>query len=117
MQLGRDLDVQYKTAFVLAHKLREAIGAEQIKGEMLSGVVEVDGAYFGGHAKQENVKADRKDRRLPENQGSGRQSVIVARERDGRTLVTVVAKESQGVPFIRANVRPDAVVHADDPAG
>ena len=28
LQLGRDLDVQYKTAFVLAHKLREAIGAE-----------------------------------------------------------------------------------------
>ena len=29
LQLGRDLDVQYKTAFVLAHKLREAIGAGQ----------------------------------------------------------------------------------------
>jgi transposase-like protein len=28
LQLGRDLDVQYKTAFVLAHKLREAIEAE-----------------------------------------------------------------------------------------
>ncbi len=29
LQLGRDLDVQYKTAFVLAHKLREAIGARR----------------------------------------------------------------------------------------
>jgi transposase-like protein len=29
LQLGRDLDVRYKTAFVLAHKLREAVGAEQ----------------------------------------------------------------------------------------
>ncbi len=63
LQLGRDLDVQYKTAFVLAHKLREAIAAEQLEGQ-LSGVVEVDGAYFGGHIKQENVKAERKDRRL-----------------------------------------------------
>ncbi len=26
LQLGRDLDVQYKTAFILAHKLREAVG-------------------------------------------------------------------------------------------
>src|ERR1019366_1509775 len=26
--LSRDLDVQYKTAFVLAHKLREALAAE-----------------------------------------------------------------------------------------
>ncbi len=28
LQLSRDLGVQYKTAFVLAHKLREAMGAE-----------------------------------------------------------------------------------------
>jgi len=63
LQLGRDLDVQYKTAFVLAHKLREAISVEQGK-VTLSGVVEVDGAYVGGHIRQENVKADRTDRRL-----------------------------------------------------
>ena len=28
LQLTHDLDVQYKTAFVLAHKLREQMGAE-----------------------------------------------------------------------------------------
>jgi transposase-like protein len=28
VQFSRDLDVQYKTAFVLAHKLREALSAE-----------------------------------------------------------------------------------------
>ncbi len=28
LQLGQPLEVQYKTAFVLAHKLRGAIGAE-----------------------------------------------------------------------------------------
>ena len=62
LQLGRDLDVQYKTAFVLAHKLPEAIGAQQTG--ILSGTVEVDGAYFGGHAKRENIKANRKDIRI-----------------------------------------------------
>ncbi len=66
LQLGRDLDVQYKTAFVLAHKLREAIGSGQDKA-VLSGHVEVDGAYFGGTVRQENRKADRKDRRRSEN--------------------------------------------------
>jgi hypothetical protein len=48
--LSRDLDCQYKTAFVLAHKIREAIAAEhdagQVGGEGKS--VEIDGAYFGG---------------------------------------------------------------------
>jgi transposase-like protein len=50
LQLARDLDVQYRTAFVLAHKLREAMASE-IAGETLGGTVEVDGAYFGGHIR------------------------------------------------------------------
>jgi len=101
LQLGRDLDVQYKTAFVLAHKLREAIGAEQVQGE-LSGTVEVDGAYFGGHTKPENKKAERPDLRL--TVPAKRQSVVVARERGGKTLPIVVAKEADAVPFIRSRV-------------
>ncbi len=77
LQLGRDLDVQYKTAFVLAHKIREAIGAEQANGGPLSGVVEVDGAYFGGHAKLANNKANRADGRAAAQ--AKRQSVVVER--------------------------------------
>ena len=42
VQLSRDLDCQYKTAFVLAHKLREALAGER-GGIELGGVVEVDG--------------------------------------------------------------------------
>ena len=54
VQLSRDLDCQYKTAFVLAHKLREAMAAEVQTGEMLQGHVEIDGACFGGHIRPEN---------------------------------------------------------------
>ena len=43
VQLSRDLDVQYKTAFVLMHKLREVMAAET-QDVRLSGHVEVDGA-------------------------------------------------------------------------
>lgn len=68
IQLSRDLDCQYKTAFVLAHKLREAMAQEVQTGEVLEGHVEIDGAYFGGHIRPENRKEDRKDRRLKENQ-------------------------------------------------
>ena len=114
LQLGRDLDVQYKTAFVLAHKLREAIGKEQSEGQ-LSGVVEVDGAYFGGHTKQENVKADRLDRRLVVP--AKRQSVVVARERNGKTLPFVVAKEADAVALIRERVAMGSIVHADEAGG
>src|SRR5258707_334409 len=49
LQLSRDLDVQYKTAFVMAHKLREAMGAKA--NATVGGSVEIDGAYFGGYVK------------------------------------------------------------------
>lgn len=55
VQLSRDLDCQYKTAFVLAHKPCEAMATEVHTGEVLAGHVEIDGAYFGGHIRPENV--------------------------------------------------------------
>ena len=33
LQLGRDLDVQYRTAFVLCHKLREAMASEMASAD------------------------------------------------------------------------------------
>ena len=58
VQLSRDLDCQYKTAFVLAHKLREAMALEVHTGEVLEGHVEIDGAYFGGHIRPESIRLD-----------------------------------------------------------
>jgi len=113
LQVSRDLDCQYKTAFVLSHKLREAMARENM-GAQLGGVVEVDGAYFGGYSKPENEKADRKDRRLLENQTGKRQVVVVARARGGRTLTFIGKTEAQGVPFIRSVVETGATVHADE---
>jgi transposase-like protein len=115
LQLGRDLDVQYKTAFVMAHKIREAIGADRNQ-IILSGTVEVDGAYFGGKAKEKNVKAERKDRRLAEEQTGKRQVVVVARQRYGRTFTTVSASESAALPAIRDHVVKGAAVHSDEAA-
>jgi transposase-like protein len=58
VQLSRDLDCQYKTAFVLAHKLREAMAQEVHTGEVLEGHVEIDGAYFGGDIRPANAKVE-----------------------------------------------------------
>ncbi len=79
LALARDLDVQYKTAFVLAHKLREAMAAS-VRGLRIGGegrVAEIDGAYFGGHVRPENLAADRVDRRLSENKSGKRRAVVV----------------------------------------
>jgi transposase-like protein len=115
LQLSRDLDCQYKTAFVLAHKLREAIALE-IKGTTLSGTVEVDGAYFGGHIRPANRKEDRIDRRLAQHQTGKRRVVVVARERQGRTVTTVTRTEADGLAFVEKVVSPAATVHADEAA-
>ena len=113
LQLSRDLDVQYKTAFVLAHKLREAMAAEH-KGKVLRGHVEIDGAYFGGHVRPENRKADRIDRRLAEHRTGKRRCVVAMRERGGRTLPFVVITEDQAVPFVRQAVAHGSTVYADE---
>jgi hypothetical protein len=51
LALSCDLGLSYKSAFVLLHKLREAM-AEEMKGRVVGGegkVAEVDGGYFGGY--------------------------------------------------------------------
>lgn len=113
LQFSRDLDVQYKTAFVLAHKIREALSRETA-GEILDGEVEIDGCYVGGHVRPENRKEDRKDRRLAHNRSDKRRVVIAARERGGRTLTTVVRREAEGVRFAADRVRAGSKLHADE---
>jgi transposase-like protein len=116
LQLSRDLDCQYKTAFVRTHKLREAMAREQADLQ-LNGIVEIDGAYFGGYVKPANEKADRKDRRLLENQTGKRQCVVIMRERGGRSLPFIVAREGDAVPIVRDVVGNLATIHADEGTG
>lgn len=112
LQLARTIGVSYKTAFVLLHKLREAMMAET-EGLMLSGTVEVDGAFVGGHIRPMNRTSDRIDRRLRENRRGDRRSVIALRERGGRILTDVFARESEGVIFATARIAPGSHVVAD----
>lgn len=113
LQLSRDLDCQYKTAFVLAHKLREAMALEA-QSRTLSGTVEVDGAYFGGYVRPANHKENRRDRRFLANQSGKRQSVIILRERHGRSLAFMAKREADGMDMVEARVASGTVVHADE---
>jgi len=113
LQLSRDLDIQYKSAYVLSHKLREAVGSTRSLVP-LTDVVEIDGAFFGGHAKPANIKAQRKDRRLLEEQTDKRQVVVVARQRRGRTIPFVAQAESEGAALVRSAIATGTVVHADE---
>jgi transposase-like protein len=116
LALSRDLNVQYKTAFVLAHKIREAMASE-MKGMRLGGegeTVEVDGGYFGGYVKPANFKDNRRDRRLAKNQSGKRQVVVVMRERGGSTLPAVFKSESAALGWIASRVARETRLIADE---
>jgi transposase-like protein len=83
LALSRDLGTQYKTAFVLAHKIREAMSTE-IRKSAIGGEgkrAEVDGGDFGGYVKPANRRENRRDRRLRQHQSGKRKVVVVIRER------------------------------------
>ncbi|MGB8277010.1 MAG: IS1595 family transposase [Methylovirgula sp.] len=116
LALSRDLGVSYKAAFVLAHKLREAM-AEEMKGRVVGGdgkIAEVDGGYFGGYVKPANFREDRKDRRLGINQSGKRKCVVVIRERNGHSVPAVFRTEGQALSFIKARVAKGTVLNADE---
>ena len=111
LRMARDMNINPKSAFVLLHKLREAMASDLGDGE-LSGTVEIDGMYTRGHYRQPNRKADHVDRRtLPEDR---KQVVVVARQRGGRTMTWVVGREADAIPMIRQNVASGTEIHADE---
>jgi transposase-like protein len=118
LAMSRDLGTAYKTAFVLTHKLREAMATE-LKGMLMGGegeTVEIDGAYFGGYVKPANARENRRDRRLAKNQNGKRRVVVVVRERGGRTLPAVFKTEAQAVAWIKSRVHTDTAIMADEAA-
>src|ERR1700680_1248405 len=79
LALSRDLGTQYKTAFVLAHKIREALASE-VRQTASGGEgkrAEVDGGYFGGYVKPANHRENRVDRRRRQHQSGKRKVVVV----------------------------------------
>src|SRR5207237_2003794 len=118
LALSRDLSLSYKSAFVLLHKLREAM-AEEMRGRVVGGEgkeAEVDGGYFGGYVKPANLKEHRRDRRFAHNQSGKRKAVVVIRERNGNSLPAVFRSEGQALSFIKSRIATGTTVNAHESA-
>jgi transposase-like protein len=116
LALSRDLGISYKAAFVLLHKVREAM-ASALKGAKIGGdgkVAEIDGGYFGGYVKPANLRENRRDRRFAQNQSGKRECVVVIRERNGSTVPAVFRHEGQALDFIHSRIAKGTVVNADE---
>lgn len=114
LQISRDLDVQYKTAWVLVHKLRESLVDQP---EMLNGEVEIDAAYVNTHQRPKNVAAEREDRR---RSTPDKRAIVVMRQRgkEGaeRSLTFVAKSENQktALNLVRNYAEKGSIVYADE---
>ena len=128
-QLSRDLNVQYKTAFTLAHKIRESL---QIQKQLfpLSGEIHIDGTYVHSAPRPKNKKSERIDRRLKENANPHKRSILVMRSRytEQETVENpylVGAKKTLTFPILSENsqvvnklattyIKAGSRIHADE---
>ena len=109
MQLSKELGVQYRTAWHMLHRVREACSRGDFK---LSNVVEVDETYIGG--KESNKHASKK---LNAGRGAvGKAAVAGARERGGKVTAKPVERVNAAtlIPFVEDRVEQGATVYTDD---
>src|ERR1035437_5733473 len=96
MQLQRHLKVNYRTAWYLAHRIREAMLDPH--GLKLTGTVEIDETYIGGRQRGHKNKLKNKD------------VVLGMRQRGGPLRLIQVKDNKQGTLY-------EAIAHHVDPAG
>ncbi len=109
LQLSRYMGRQYKSSFVLAHKMREAMQRPDLG---LHGVVQVDGCTIGGYRLAAN-KVGRFGKRYYQKKYENRRVVVVAREPFGNTKAFVGKKESDSLVAVSETLAPDAIIQAD----
>ena len=113
MKLHRDLNITQKSAWHLAHRIRQAAMVEPPQFE---GPVEVDESYFGG--KRKNMSNAKRKALANTGRGAvGKTAVVGIKDRDSNQVVAQVVERTdketlQG--FIADNVDPDATVYTDD---
>ena len=111
MQLSKELEITQKSAWFMLQRLREACGNDLTK---LSGLVEIDEAYFGGKDK------NRHESKKQGGRGTvGKVAVIGMRERGGRTKAkpVAVADSANLQDAIHEHVEVGSMLHTDEHAG
>ncbi len=110
MKLHRDLGVTQKTAWHLAHRIRETW--EDRQATMFKGPVEMDEAYMGGKERNKHAK-----KKLKAGRGTvGKTAVVGAKDRaTNRVSAAVVERVDKATlrDFVDLRVAPDAMLYTD----
>ena len=98
--------VNRKTGALYYHRLRIIISneLELEAAEFLSGEIEVDESYFGGHRKGKRGRG-----------AAGKVPVFGLLKRGGKVYTKIIpdAKSSTLMPIIQKKVKPDSIVYTD----
>src|SRR5580700_39217 len=114
-QLHRSLDITYKSAWFMAHRIREAMALPAEGGSPMGGegkTVEADETVVGGKERNKRLS-----KRNPKNIGAvGKQIAFTLVERNGRARSFHVANVTGKTlaPIIFSNVRRESALMTDD---
>ena len=113
-QLGRDLNLNQRSAWYMQQRIRAEMATKQGK-IMLSGLIEADETYVGGRPRKRNKRNDDKPN-LRKGRGTRKTAVIGAVERSGKVVAEVADDlSSKGVlAFIRRAIDTDASTLVSD---
>ena len=111
MKLHRDLNINQRSAWFLAHRLRVALSQ---RGGLFSGPVEVDETYFGG-VRKNMPKSKRKN--LEGRGAVGKTAVVGAKDRESNRVSARVVEKTDAETlqgFVAEHAEPQARVFTDD---
>ena len=113
MKLHRDLNINQRSAWFLAHRLRVALSEE---GGIFSGPVEVDESYFGG--RRRNMSNARRKALAGTGRGAvGKVAVVGVKDRATKQVAARVVERTDGATlqgFVIDHTAPSATVYSDD---
>ena len=113
MKLHRDLGISQKSAWHLAHRIRECW--DDMRGDPFAGPVEVDETYVGGKAR--NMHARQRRERIHGRGAVGKTAVAGAKDRaTNRITATVVVDTDKATlqGFVADHAADGAMVYTDD---
>ena len=112
MKLHRDLGITQKSAWHMAHRIRETLA---VTGNRFSGPVEVDEAYIGGKERNKHNAKKLRAGRGP----VGKTAVVGMKDRETGQIASQVIEHTDAPTlqgFVERNTEPDATVYTDDAA-
>ena len=109
LQLSKELGCQYRTAWYMLQRIREACSTGMFQMKQMQGIVEIDETYVGGRERNKRKKT---------NAGRGpvgKTPVMGIRERGGKVAAAPVEGTDALtlMEFIKSHVAPGSTVYTD----